>query len=310
MKQARGVLYFAYGAAAFMVTGAQAQSDNATPAEKPAWAAEATMNPDYVGSGAPAAPATPSDDAAAPAVDDAASRAAEEEAATQAKRKADQEAEAAADKAAQEAEAQRKAEEEAATEAKRKADQEAEAAAEKAAQEAEAQRKAEEEAAAAKAKADAEAAEAKAAADAEAKRQADAEAAKAAAEAKLQQAIESCRDALNGELTASKFSFSNESWTVSRTGRAALDKIVDIIADCGDVTIEVGGHTDSVGSDVSNKRIAQLRADAVVATLKDKGVDGSKLSAVGYGKDKPIASNDTAEGRRQNRRIEFLVSAK
>lgn len=288
MKQARGVLYFAFGAAAFMVTGAQAQSENATPSEKPAWAAEATMNPDYVGSGAPAEPA---------ATDDAASRAAEEEAATEAKRKADQEAEAAADKAAQEAEAQRKAEEEAA-EAKAKAEADAAAAA-KAAEEAEAQRKAEEKAAAEKA-----------AADAEAKRLADEAAAKAAAEAKLQQAIESCRDALNAEVTASKFSFANESWAVSRSGNAALDAIVKIIADCGDVTIEVGGHTDSIGSDVSNKRIAQLRADAVVATLKDKGVDGSKLTAVGYGNDKPVASNDTADGRRQNRRIEFLVSAK
>lgn len=283
MKQGHGVFYFAFGAAALMVTGAQAQSENATSAKKPAWAAEATMNPDYVGSGAPAAPAPPPRDAATPAAtDDAASRAAEEEAATEAKRKADQEAEAAADKAAQEAEAQRKAEQDAA-EAKAKAEAEAAAAA-KAAEEAEAQRKAEEKAAAEKAAAD--------------------------AEAKLQQAIEGCRDSLNAEVTASKFSFANESWAVSRSGRAVLDKIVSIIADCGDVTIEVGGHTDSIGSDASNKRISQLRADAVVATLKDKGVDGSKLTAVGYGKEKPVASNDNADGRRQNRRIEFLVSAK
>jgi outer membrane protein OmpA-like peptidoglycan-associated protein len=298
MKQGHGVFYFAFGAAALMVTGAQAQSENATSPEKPAWAAEATMNPDYVGSGAPAAPATPPGDAAAPAAtDDAASRAAEEEAATEAKRKADQEAEAAADKAAQDAEAQRKAEQEAA-EAKAKAEAEAAAAA-KAAEEAEAQRQAEEKAVAEKA-----------AADAEAKRLADEAAAKAEAEAKLQQAIEGCRDSLNAEVTASKFSFANESWAVSRSGRAVLDKIVGIIADCGDVTIEVGGHTDSIGSDASNKRISQLRADAVVATLKDKGVDGSKLTAVGYGKEKPVASNDSADGRRQNRRIEFLVTAR
>lgn len=68
--------------------------------------------------------------------------------------------------------------------------------------------------------------------------------------------------------------------------------------------IEISGHTDNVGNKKDNQRLSQQRADAVRDYLVSKGIDASRIRTVGYGDEKPIASNDTPEGRQQNRRIE------
>jgi len=71
--------------------------------------------------------------------------------------------------------------------------------------------------------------------------------------------------------------------------------------------VEVGGHTDNVGAAIGNRKLAQKRAAAVVKYLVGKGVEKSRLTAKGYGPDKPIADNKTAEGKQKNRRVEFLI---
>ncbi len=76
-------------------------------------------------------------------------------------------------------------------------------------------------------------------------------------------------------------------------------------ADFKDFKIEVRGHTDNVGSDESNHKLSHRRADAVVAELIKNGVAASRLTAIGFGEEVPIATNETADGRTLNRRVEL-----
>jgi outer membrane protein OmpA-like peptidoglycan-associated protein len=70
------------------------------------------------------------------------------------------------------------------------------------------------------------------------------------------------------------------------------------------------GHTDSVGDAAANKKLSQDRADSVKSIMEAGGIDAARVSATGYGQEKPRASNDTEEGRAQNRRLELVVVKK
>lgn len=72
-----------------------------------------------------------------------------------------------------------------------------------------------------------------------------------------------------------------------------------------DIVVEIGGHTDNVGSKNSNIRLSQRRADSVRNWLIERGIDPNRITSKGYGPDQPIAPNDTPENKRKNRRIEF-----
>jgi OOP family OmpA-OmpF porin len=72
--------------------------------------------------------------------------------------------------------------------------------------------------------------------------------------------------------------------------------------------VVIEGHTDSVGSDAYNLDLSERRADAVRDFLLQNGVNAAQMSTRGYGKASPVASNDTAEGRQQNRRVELIIS--
>lgn len=89
-----------------------------------------------------------------------------------------------------------------------------------------------------------------------------------------------------------------------------LDKIASFITENNFQLVEISGHTDSDGSDLYNKTLSQGRAKSVVDYLISKGVDPSRLRAVGYGKSKPIESNLTTDGKALNRRVEFLLVKK
>ncbi len=126
----------------------------------------------------------------------------------------------------------------------------------------------------------------------------------------VQEAIEACRDALNGEVQAGRLLFGTASWDIDRSSYKTLDKLAKVAKACNAAfVIEVGGHTDNTGKPESNKTLSNLRAQEVVKYLVKEGVDAAKLRAVGYGQERPIASNDNRDGRRQNRRIEFLVTS-
>jgi len=72
-----------------------------------------------------------------------------------------------------------------------------------------------------------------------------------------------------------------------------------------EISVEISGHTDDVGSNSSNQKLSQRRADAVKGWLVAKGISGDRITAVGYGEEKPRVANDTPENKRLNRRIEF-----
>ena len=95
---------------------------------------------------------------------------------------------------------------------------------------------------------------------------------------------------------------------IKKKSFALLDEIATIFIENSNYMIEIQGHTDNTGKAEVNKRISQQRAEAVKKYLEKKGVDGSRMTAVGYGQDEPIADNKTAAGRQKNRRVEFKIS--
>jgi len=89
-----------------------------------------------------------------------------------------------------------------------------------------------------------------------------------------------------------------------------LGQVIDFMTKTKVREIEISGHTDGKGAELYNQRLSEARAKSVVDYLTSKGIDKQRLSYKGYGKAKPIADNDTDEGRKQNRRVEFLIKKK
>ena len=87
-----------------------------------------------------------------------------------------------------------------------------------------------------------------------------------------------------------------------------INDLVDVMKNYPDLNVVIEGHTDSVGTDAYNKNLSQERADAVKKYMVEKGgIDANRLDAEGFGEERPVASNDTGEGRLQNRRVEAAV---
>lgn len=103
--------------------------------------------------------------------------------------------------------------------------------------------------------------------------------------------------------------FETNKWELLPTSRTELDGLVSILSQNPTMKIEIRGHTDNVGSDESNASLSDNRAKSVVKYLTDKGIAADRLIAKGYGETVPVASNDTAEGRQTNRRVEFKIQA-
>jgi OmpA-OmpF porin, OOP family len=101
--------------------------------------------------------------------------------------------------------------------------------------------------------------------------------------------------------------FDFDKTTLKSQSFVELDKVVDFLKRNSTVSIEISGHTDSKGSDTYNLNLSQGRSQSVVDYLISQGIDSSRLQAQGYGESKPIDSNETEEGRANNRRVEFTV---
>ncbi|MEM6388410.1 MAG: OmpA family protein, partial [Pseudomonadota bacterium] len=118
-----------------------------------------------------------------------------------------------------------------------------------------------------------------------------------------------CVARLNGILDETKISFDPGSVEINEEAALVLDAIAEVLPDCRHVEMEIGGHTDSQGRESMNARLSQARADAVLNGLLGRNILIGNLSSRGYGESRPIADNETEEGREANRRIEFRLLA-
>ena len=94
--------------------------------------------------------------------------------------------------------------------------------------------------------------------------------------------------------------------TIRPDSQPVIDQVAEMLQTNPGLVLSVEGHTDNVGAPASNKLLSENRAKAVVAALAAKGIDGKRLSAVGWGQDKPVADNSADEGRAKNRRVELV----
>jgi outer membrane protein OmpA-like peptidoglycan-associated protein len=110
---------------------------------------------------------------------------------------------------------------------------------------------------------------------------------------------QSCHVALYGVL----FDFNKS--TLQPESDPLLQKVADLLARDATLKLEVQGHTDNVGSDAYNQTLSEARARAVVDWLTKHGTAPGRLTAKGYGKTRPVADNNSDEGRAKNRRVEI-----
>ena len=116
-----------------------------------------------------------------------------------------------------------------------------------------------------------------------------------------------CDAGLKSALNGATIEFASGKADVSPKSYALVVKLAGVALRCDVQHLEIGGHTDSQGDAALNQKLSEDRAAAIVALLAKAGVAPDKMSAVGYGATRPVAPNDTEDGRAANRRIEFTV---
>jgi OmpA-OmpF porin, OOP family len=94
--------------------------------------------------------------------------------------------------------------------------------------------------------------------------------------------------------------------TINPDSQAQLEQIRQMLTSAPDLKLEVAGHTDNVGKPEANKTLSQQRAQSVMKALTEGGVAAARLTAAGYGADKPLADNRSEDGRAKNRRVELV----
>lgn len=116
-----------------------------------------------------------------------------------------------------------------------------------------------------------------------------------------------CQQLFTDLLAAGKIQFESGRANIDKDSRGLLDRLVEIALRCPSASLEIGGHTDTDGDESANMALSERRAQAVVGFLEKAGLPAERLRALGFGQTHPLASNDTPEGKAQNRRIEFVV---
>lgn len=109
-------------------------------------------------------------------------------------------------------------------------------------------------------------------------------------------------------LTLGDVLFDTGKSTLKPGAYATIDRLASALKEDSSRKVQIEGHTDSTGSADFNQMLSEERAQSVQAALMQRGVSGSQISAVGKGEDFPVASNDNAAGRQQNRRVELIFT--
>jgi OOP family OmpA-OmpF porin len=116
--------------------------------------------------------------------------------------------------------------------------------------------------------------------------------------------------ALPERLLMKNLTFETDSANIDTESKQVLDEVAGVLANHPSSRIRVEGHTDSTGAPDANRQLSQARADATKTYLSERGIDSSRIEAIGYGAERPVDSNDNPAGRSMNRRTELVVIAR
>lgn len=108
-----------------------------------------------------------------------------------------------------------------------------------------------------------------------------------------------------GEALTLYINFESGKSAIKSESQSIIDELYKMLSSNPSLKIIIEGHTDNVGNSASNKTLSEQRSTSVKAALVSKGVSGDRIKTLGYGQDKPIADNSTAEGKAKNRRVEI-----
>lgn len=118
-----------------------------------------------------------------------------------------------------------------------------------------------------------------------------------------------CQTAFSAALGARKILFDTASATLTGASRQLLDELAAVLKRCSGARVVIEGHTDDQGLEENNLALSQRRAEAVMEHLVTRGISLGRLSARGYGEERPLVANETAADRAINRRIEFVFES-
>jgi OOP family OmpA-OmpF porin len=116
-----------------------------------------------------------------------------------------------------------------------------------------------------------------------------------------------CQQLFSELLAKGRIRFEPGRAIVDQDSAGLLDRLIETALRCPTADIEIAGHTDADGEDAANQALSERRAQAVLDYLVRAGLPANRFTPIGYGSSQPVASNDTDEGKAQNRRIDFLV---
>jgi outer membrane protein OmpA-like peptidoglycan-associated protein len=123
-------------------------------------------------------------------------------------------------------------------------------------------------------------------------------------------ALRETRGAQGMQMSLDDVAFATGQSTLRAEASESLAKVAEFVRKDPDKRVRIEGHTDSTGSANANQVLSQKRAEAVRDALESAGIDASRMTAVGVGEERPVASNETAEGRAKNRRVDIILLEK